>query len=86
MSVAPPPGWETRPTLPPPDRWYGKYWMCERYECVDLALPPHTHDGPDIDRIHVDWRTVAYELTTGHPPLPVGQLTLDDIREDTHSG
>lgn len=80
--TASPPGWDT-PTLPPPHRWYGKYWSCERYECVDLELPPHTHvssdgfRGRDIDRVFVDWRSFAFELWTGRRWVPEGQLALD---------
>lgn len=88
--MSPPPGWEASTTTPPPDRWYGKYWACERYDCTALALPPHSHvmvpfppeltagrpyaathlEGPDIDRVFVDWPALARELWTGHRPLP----------------
>jgi len=48
----------------------------------DLARNPYaaTHrPGTDIDRIHIDWRTVAYEAMTGRRRLPLGQLTLDAL-------
>lgn len=76
---------------------------CERYDCVALRLPPHSHvmvprpwppahpfaachvKGDDIDRVHVDWKTVAYETWTGHRQLPAdGQLTLDDALQAAH--
>jgi len=38
-----------------------------------------THlEGRDIDRIRVDWATVARELWTGRRHLPVGQLTFEE--------
>lgn len=47
-----------------------------------------THrEGPDIDRIQVDWRAVAYHLWTGRDlPPPPGQLTLSIHTQETPDG